>query len=266
VNEETFKQLYSTKTDEELLSLASERDSLVETARLTLLAELGRRGVDAFPDTTEAVVPKETSPEPPERVDRGPTSTPVWLGLFLLNTVVIYIFALRVSPILVGRWFAWVAPMVGFPRNIPSTDWYLQHLEIVTILPALVAGYFDLGRMIPTAVGEHIADWHSGSAAVWAWTVPCTALVYNMLAFQPPTSVLLANSTSAFTYFFEIQRVMPTFANPLASDPVRVFAQMFVTAPFYAGVAYSLGALAEKHRLFQTIFLDKPTGARVASR
>lgn len=59
---------------------------------------------------------------------------------------------------------------------------------------------------------------------------------------------------------------MPTFADPLASDPVRVFAQMFVTAPFYAGVAYSFGAMVEKYRLFETIFVNKPRGARVTDR
>ena len=54
---------------------------------------------------------------------------------------------------------------------------------------------------------------------------------------------------TALKYFFDIQKVMPTWANPLASDPERVAAQMFVTAPFYAGLAYSLGALMSKHQL-----------------
>ena len=52
----------------------------------------------------------------------------------------------------------------------------------------------------------------------------------------------------------DIQKVMPTFANPLASDPVRVWAQMSVTAPFYAGVAYSLGALSSQHALLSKLF------------
>jgi hypothetical protein len=63
---------------------------------------------------------------------------------------------------------------------------------------------------------------------------------------------------TAWRYFFEIQRVIPTFRNPLAGDPVRVLAQMYVTAPFYAGVAYSLGALAERYRLLQTVFKHGP--------
>jgi hypothetical protein len=59
---------------------------------------------------------------------------------------------------------------------------------------------------------------------------------------------------TALKYFFDIQKVMPTSANPDASDPVRVVAQMFVTAPFYAGVAYSVGALLSKHQVLTQLF------------
>jgi hypothetical protein len=37
--------------------------------------------------------------------------------------------------------------------------------------------------------------------------------------------------------------------NSICGDPVRVVAQLFVTAPFYAGIAYSLGALSSKYKL-----------------
>jgi hypothetical protein len=59
---------------------------------------------------------------------------------------------------------------------------------------------------------------------------------------------------TAIKYFFDIEKVMPTWANPLAGDPVRVAAQMFVTAPFYAGVAYSLGAVLSKRELVNKLF------------
>jgi hypothetical protein len=59
---------------------------------------------------------------------------------------------------------------------------------------------------------------------------------------------------TSIKYFFDIQKVMPTWANPLVSDPTRVAAQMFVTAPFYAGVAYSVGALIAKHELLTKLF------------
>jgi hypothetical protein len=42
---------------------------------------------------------------------------------------------------------------------------------------------------------------------------------------------------------------MPTFADPLVKDPIRVVAPMTVTAPFYAGVAYGLDALTSRLEL-----------------
>ncbi len=76
-----------------------------------------------------------------------------------------------------------------------------------------------------------------------------------MLQYHAPSSVLYGSSMTAMRYFFDIQKVMPTFSNPLASDPERVWAQMSVTAPFYAGVAYSLGVLASKHSLMTKLFV-----------
>jgi hypothetical protein len=158
------------------------------------------------------------------------------------------------SVILVGRWFAWVAPALNIPRGIAPADWYLRHLEVVTIVPALIAGYIDLVRILPATVGKQIGEWRSGSAGAWAWAIPTAVLVFRMLTFHTPSSVLFGTSMSAFKYFFDIQQNMPTFANPLASDPVRVLAQMSVTAPFYAGLAYSLGALLWKHRELAMLF------------
>ena len=59
---------------------------------------------------------------------------------------------------------------------------------------------------------------------------------------------------SAIKYFFDIQEVMPTMSNLFASDSIRVVEQMTVTAPFYAGIAYSLGALGSKHQLLKKLF------------
>jgi hypothetical protein len=78
--------------------------------------------------------------------------------------------------------------------------------------------------------------------------------IYKMLTLHIPSSVLLSTSMSAFKYFFDIQQVMPTLRNPLATDPVRVLAQMWVTAPFYAGLGYSLGEIAWNHQLLAALF------------
>jgi hypothetical protein len=37
-------------------------------------------------------------------------------------------------------------------------------------------------------------------------------------------------------------------------DPIRIAQQMTVVAPFYSGLAYSVGALAGKHHLLDGVF------------
>jgi hypothetical protein len=129
----------------------------------------------------------------------------------------------------------------------------------MTIVPALVAGYIDVGRVVPALLGGLITERRATSAAMWAWSIPALVLIRKMLQYHPPVSVLVRSSMSVFSYFFDIQRVMPTFANPLAGDPVRLLLQMTVTAPFYAGIAYSLGALFHRYRILTKLFsFEKP--------
>jgi hypothetical protein len=45
---------------------------------------------------------------------------------------------------------------------------------------------------------------------------------------------------------------MPTFF--AGGDPIRVAEQISVVAPFYAGLAYSAGAIAETHNLVKRFF------------
>jgi hypothetical protein len=159
---------------------------------------------------------------------------------FAMHTATVYIFAVHVSPWLVGRWFAWILPILQISTVTSAADWYLQHLELVSTFPALVAGYFVARR--------------PDSLATWAWSIPTVVLAYKMLRYQAPSSVLVGASMSALRYFFEIERVMPTMRYATPSDPVRVLAQMTITAPFYAGVAYSFGAWVSKRELLTKLF------------
>jgi hypothetical protein len=181
------------------------------------------------------------------------------IAAFAFDTVIVYILALRVSAILVSFWFAWVLRLFQISTMVRPGDWYMQHLELMTIVPALVAGYIDIGRIVPALLGGLIKERRATSGAMWAWSVPTIVLIYKMLQYHAPTSVLIGSSMSALRYFFDIQRVMPTFANLLASDPVRLLQQMTVTAPFYAGIAYSLGVLFHKYQIPAKLFsFEKP--------
>jgi hypothetical protein len=172
-----------------------------------------------------------------------------YVAAFILHTFVVYLCAMHLSQWLVFPWFGWIAPRLQMSISIPAADWYLQHFELVTTLPALVVGYLDVARFLPPTVLISLHEERSGSIAPWVWSVPTIVLLYRMLIFHAPSSVLVGASMTALKYFFDIRKVMPTWANPLASDPVRVWAQMSITGPFYAGLAYSLGALASKHQL-----------------
>jgi hypothetical protein len=173
---------------------------------------------------------------------------------FALHTAIVYTCALRISGYLVGRWFAWFVPVLHISTDVLGPDWYLQHLELVTIVPALIAGYINVVRFAPAIVGRPIWDARFDSAINWAWSIPTLILLYRMSQYHAPSSVLFGSSMTAIKYFFDIQKTAPTWANPFASDPVRVVAQMFVTAPFYAGVAYSAGALLSKHEVLTKLF------------
>ena len=246
---ESLREHYATKSDEELISLANAADSLTPDAQAALVDELKRRGIEGAP------IPGDTDDSKTQSSDQHPVDIPsspspiMWMGLFALNTVTVYVCANHVSPMLVGRWFAWVGPVVGAPVSGSPGDWYLKHLEVMTIVPALIAGYFDLPRFLPAIVGRQISRRFSGSVATWAWVVPVGLLIYRMLTFNSPSSVLFGSSMSAFRYFFDIQQTMPDIVRgEFGSDPVRLLKQMTLTAPFYAGIAYSLGALAWKFK------------------
>jgi len=190
----SVKELYASKTDEELLSLAAEKESLTESAWLALTDELLRRRLPVVSAPAQKIDPAEAGAQPEERRRSGSRSVLMWLGLFLVNTLVVYACAMHLSTMLVGRWFAWIAPIVGFPSGVAPADWYLRHLELVTIIPALIAGYIDPGRFLPATVGKRIGEWRSGSAGTWAWTVPSAVLIYKMLILHTPSSVLLSTS------------------------------------------------------------------------
>jgi hypothetical protein len=179
-----------------------------------------------------------------------------WFGYllaFIVHTYVSYACAIHLSGWLVARWFRWVIPFLQLYTIVPATDWYLQHLEWITILPALVVGYVSVGGALQRSVLAVLREGYR-STATWAWTVPTLVLSYRMLEYHAPSSVLYGSSMTAVKYFFDIQRVMPTIQNPLASDPIRVLAQMRVTAPFYAGIAYSLGAFLSAHGVLTGLF------------
>jgi hypothetical protein len=206
-------------------------------------------------------VPEDNAPSRDEEsADNHSSSSFVFavpsIAAFALDTLIVYILAMRISGTLVAVWFQWAPHLLQISTVERPVDWYLQHFEWVTILPALAAGYIDVGRIIPALMGGLIRKRRTTSAALWAWTIPAAVLAYKMLQYDSPISVLVSTSMSATSYYFDIVRTMPSLAS---GDPVRIMRQLTITAPFYAGIAYSLGAACYRYRVFARIFsFQKP--------
>ena len=159
------------------------------------------------------------------------------IGPFAFHTTASAVCGLHLGAWLLSRWYLWVMPLSGAPRHIPTANDWLQHFELTSVVPALVAGYF-LSR-------------HRPRLASYAWVVPTAILVYKLLTFTEPQVSVLAptHSSMRWEYFFVIQ----LFTSG-GVDPVRVAEQIAVIAPFYAGLAYSAGAMAGTHDLLKRIF------------
>jgi len=164
------------------------------------------------------------------------------IGPFALHTAAAALCGIHLGPWMLSRWYAWIRPLAGMSAHHPTGDDYLQNFELASIVPALVLGYLLSKRF------ERLAS--------YAWILPTLLLGYKLLTFaEPPVSVLASHSSTRFEYFFVIQRTMPTFTAGFGGvDPVRVALQMSLVAPFYAGLAYSAGAIAGKHNLLKRIF------------
>jgi hypothetical protein len=160
------------------------------------------------------------------------------IGAFALHTAAAEMCAVNLGPWLVYHWFGWMLPLFGLSTIILGTDYYLQHLETISIVPALVVGYF-VARHLPRL-------------AATAWIVPTAILSYKLWTFVDPHASVLAasNPFARFSYYFDIVPVMPTLRDLYSPDPTRVLQQMLVVAPFYSGFAYSAGAFLSRRRIF----------------
>ena|ERR1700693_1642618 len=136
-------------------------------------------------------------------VARLPRTTYVYIGSLLIHVIAVYACAIHFSPWLVFRCFAWVLPAIGISTVATPTDWYLQHLESVTIGPALAAGYF---------AGLFTRPLNAESAR-FAWLVPTLVMIYKLLRFETHSVLIASSAASALRYYFDIQPVMPTRAN-----------------------------------------------------
>lgn len=168
------------------------------------------------------------------------------IGPFALHTAAAALCGLHLGPWLVWRWYAWILPLAGRSSPTITGNEYLQNFELANVVPAVIVGYL-LSR-------------YFRRFATSGWILPSLVLCYKLLTFaEPQSSVLLPHSSTRFGYFFVIQRTVPTFTPGFGGvDPIRVGQQMAVVAPFYAALAYSVGALAGTRNLLDRVFRRPP--------
>jgi hypothetical protein len=163
---DSFVQLYSSKTDDELLALASSPDSLVDEARPILADELRRRDLVVKPGTPE--VEHQTSDL--QNIAIGKLFRSV--GAFLLNLA----FAvLGTATIESSIW-----SLIGHAHSVSGVEtreWLLS----ITIAASL--GFF-IYRRRPTR------------SAVWVWILPVTVFAFVVLLHGTSSSVLSDSSFS----------------------------------------------------------------------
>jgi hypothetical protein len=163
VQNKSLAEIYSSKTDDELVALAADPDALVDEARPVLADELLRRNITvAKPSAME-----RNSPQ----TDSLLVKLLRHVGAFVLN-LAIATFGTSVveSPI----WSAW--SRIGRAHSlagIETREWFLS-LAIAALL-----GIF-IGRRWP-------------SVAVWVWTVPVAWFALGALAYRPSSSVLVGS-------------------------------------------------------------------------
>ena len=159
------------------------------------------------------------------------------LAWFALHVATVYVLVKFVTPWLAGWAYGKLLPFLQIHPSSSVYEFEFSHVFLFSLIPALIAGAV-------TARFKH-------KVAQLVWIVPMAVLAYKLATFSSPHSVLYnPPSSPIWHYYFGGDFLIPQFhswrefweaasSNP---DMARGMAQLTFTAPFYAGVAYSLAA------------------------
>jgi hypothetical protein len=176
----------------------------------------------------------------------------VWqLPWFLLHLAAVYFVVKFVTLPLAGWVRGWLLPFLREPTSSGSFEFFFSHIFFFSFAPA-----FFLGT---------IASQFKHKTAQFVSLVPAGILAYKLLTFTAvATSVLQSQppSVSAFHQYFGGDFHIPEYRDfhdlfEIAAsypDMARGMAQLSFTAPFYAGVAYSVAVwIGHRTKLSQTV-------------
>ena len=158
---------------------------------------------------------------------------------FILHTAVVY-GIVKYIPLPLA---AWVRNTFLHPTQTYSLsggfDFFFSHLLAITFIPASLIGMINVRF-------QH-------KAAQFVWILPTAILVYKIATFNDG-SVLQGQVGGPWHQYFGTTFSVPEATNwreywNIVSSPemLRGRAQLEFTAPFYAGIGYSLAALVSRH-------------------
>jgi hypothetical protein len=169
----------------------------------------------------------------------GSASVPRQIIRFLLHLAAVYVIAKFSTPWLAGWTRDTLLPLLQNPTSSSKFEFFFSHIFAFSFGPALLVG-------LSNARFKH-------KVAEFVWLVPAVILAYKFFTYSTGTSVLQGESRTALSAFhqyfgggFRISeyRNWDEFWTMVASNPdmPRGMAQLTFTAPFYAGIGYSVGA------------------------
>jgi hypothetical protein len=126
-----------------------------------------------------------------------------------------------------------------------------SHLLVFSLVPAFLTGLAN------ARFKQKITE--------FTWVVPTLVLAYKLVTFSAPTSVPAVQSWAVFHQYFGGGFLIPEYrswhefwritqSNP---DMIRGMAQHTFTAPFYAGLGYSVGGGLSRRTALHYFVNDK---------
>lgn len=172
---------------------------------------------------------------------------------FFPHVIVLYGVVNFCTAWLAGWTHGTLLPLLEHPSSSSYFEFFYSHLLIFSVIPAFVSGLlFNL-------------KWKQ-RVAEFVWLVPTAILLYKFYKFSDTSSVFQRQSSAplllAFHHYFSSDFLIAEYrdwtefwqivrSNP---DMLRGMDQFQFTAPFYAGVAYSVAAwIALRTRLDEVV-------------
>jgi hypothetical protein len=178
----------------------------------------------------EAVEEGQIRAEPVKKAGLG------WQVLWLLlHLAAVYAVVEFCTAWLAGWTKGQLMPLLGIRTSSSRPEFLFSHLFTFSFIPAFLAA-------LTTARFRH-------KVAQFAWLIPAVVLAYKLATFPNTGSVFYqGHSFPALHQYFGGDFLIPDYRNwrefwamtAFSSDMERGMAQLKFTAPFYAGIGYSL--------------------------